>query len=68
MLARFIAARNSGSSAASMVICVKKTMSRGSCARRRISSNRSPRSASSSESRAALFCRRAIARSPSVTG
>ena len=48
MRARRIASRNAGSSAASIVICVKNTMSSGSCARRAISSKRSSRSASSS--------------------
>ncbi len=43
MRALRIASRNSGSSAASMVICVKNTMSGGSAASRRISSNRSVR-------------------------
>ena len=49
--ARRIASRNSGSSAASIVICVKNTMSRGSCASRAISSKRSARIACSSSSR-----------------
>ena len=43
MCARCIASRNSGSSAASIVICVKNTMSSGSCASGSISSKRSAR-------------------------
>ena len=52
MRALRIAARNSVSSAASMVICVKKFMSLGSFASLAISSNRSARSAFSSFRRA----------------
>ena len=43
MWARFMASRNSGSLAASIVICVKNTVSFGRRANASISSNRSAR-------------------------
>ena len=68
ILARRMAVRNAASSAASMVIWVKNTMSDGSCASRSISSNRSVRNARSCSSRTTLPWRSAIARSANVTG
>ena len=66
--ARAAAVRKAGSSAASIVIWVKNTMSDGSCASWSISSNRSARSARSCSSRGMLCCRSASARSVRVTG
>ena len=63
-----MASRNSGSSAASIVIWVKKTISFGSSARRSISSNRSARMAFNVASFVSFFCRWASSMSFSDTG
>ena len=68
MWAFFIASRNSGSSAASIVIWVKNTRSSGSFDICSINSNRSSRSALSSLNRVLSARRSAILRSSSVTG
>ena len=58
MCARRIASRNSGSSAASIVICVKNTVSSGNCASASIRSNRSARIASRRSSCAVILAPR----------
>ena len=63
MLARRIASRNSGSSAASIVICVKKTVSGGRRSSPSISSNRSARVAVSCSRLLLSWRRDAIRRS-----
>ena len=67
MRALRIASRNAGSSAASMVICVKKIMSLGSFASFSISSKRSARSPSRYMRCAGSARRAAILMSVSVT-
>src|SRR6185369_12273968 len=68
MRAKRMASRNFVSSPASMVICVKNTMSAGSFSSFSINSKRSARIAFSSANRVAFSCRRARFRSLSVTG
>src|SRR5690242_14252928 len=68
MRAARMASRKSGSSAASMVIWVKKIMSDGSCASRAINWKRSWRRARNSCRRAVLPCSAARRRSVRVTG